>query len=521
MSARRLKALALTVVVSMLLALLAACGNTAGEGGTANGGGTEAGASAAASTGTEAGGGAASEGAAASTEAGGAEASSAAASEDAAASEGAASQDAAASGAAASEGAAASGAAAGGGSGAAGACPDQAQGQQITMWSPLTGPDGDEMTALAAQFSQENQSGITVQHVAQPEYLQKLNTAAAGNNLPDMTVIRVTDVPEMAARNVIKPMPEEVLNIIGGEDLASDFPEGVWNGGVYQDQRYSFPLDVNPQVLYYNKDLFEEAGITMPTDRPMTREEFEAAAEALNKDGVAGIAIGTLYSGETFFDMLLRQFGGSLANEEGTEATYNSEAGVEALTYLQELKQKYSPQIQGQGDPEVTQFQQGRAAMVIHGPWHISNLQRLPFTGFAMVPQIGDEYAVVGGSHQLALTTEDPAKQAAAGCWIAWLSENSVQWAKAGQVPARTSARESAELAEIAPAVAAFAEEAEAMTFLPPVPGIAAAVGAEGIGRAVNPVLLGQQSDIKAALDQAAQRSNQLIEQNAQTYGGG
>ncbi|HEY0733756.1 MAG TPA: ABC transporter substrate-binding protein [Herpetosiphonaceae bacterium] len=427
----------------------------------------------------------------------------------------------AASASAAASGAAASGAAspaASGAAGAAGECPEAAQGAQITMWSPLTGPDGDEMTALANQFSQDNPRGVKVQHVPQPEYIQKLNTAAAGKTLPDMTVIRVTDVPEMAARNIIRPMNDDLLGIAGV--TGDDFPEDVWNGGEYKDQRFSIPLDVNPQVLYYNKDLFQQAGITMPTDRPMNKEEFEAAAEKLNANGVAGIAVGTLYSGETFFDMLIRQYGGSLTNEEGTEAVYNSEAGVQALTYLRDLKQKYSPNIQGQGDPEVTQFQQGKAAMVIHGPWHISNLVKLPFTGFAMVPQIGDEYVVVGGSHQLALTTDDPAKQAAVGCWINWLSTNSVQWAKAGQVPARNSAREDAQLATIAPPVAAIAKEAESVQYPPVVPGIATATGSEGIGRVVNPVLLGQQADIKAGLDQAVQRSNQLIQQNAQQYGG-
>lgn len=496
------RTMALITVMSLLGVILAACG----------GGGGGAGASAG---GTASTGGAASAGGAAST--GGMASMGGMASESGAASTGAEASGGASAAASVGASAAASSAGTGGGQQAA-ACPDTAQGQQITMWSPLTGPDGDEMTALANQFSQDNPQGIKVQHVPQPEYLQKLNTAAAGGNLPDMTVIRVTDVPEMAARNILRPISEEVLGIIGAD--AADFPEAVWNGGEYKDQRYSIPLDVNPQVLYYNKDLFQQAGITMPTDRPMNRQEFEAAAEKLNANGVAGIAIGTLYSGETFFDMLIRQFGGNLYNEEGTEATFNSEEGVEALTYLQQLKQKYSPTIQGQGDPEVTQFQQGRAAMVIHGPWHISNLQRLPFTGFAMVPQIGDEYVVIGGSHQLAVTTDDAARQAAAGCWIAWLSENSVQWAKAGQVPARNSARESSELATVAPPVAAFAMEAESMQFPPSVPGLAGATGAEGIGRAVNPILLGQQSDIKAALDQAAQRSNQLIQQNAQQYGG-
>ncbi len=410
------------------------------------------------------------------------------------------------------------------GAGAAGgavtACPDTAQGAQVTMWSPLTGPDGAIMTQLATRFSQENAQGIQVQHVAQPEYLQKLNTAASGNTLPDMTVIRASDIAEMAARTVLKPLGDEALTILGGANLAAEFPEQVWNIGAYNGERYAIPLDVHPLVLYYNQDLFAQAGITMPTDRPMTKEEFEAAAEALNKDGVAGVAIGTHFGGENMFETLVEQFGGSVVNEDGTEATFNSDEGVRALTYLRDLQQKYSPTISGQGDPQVTAFQQGRAAMVIHGPWHIANLQKLPSTGVAMVPQFGDEFAVWGNSHQLALTTDDPARQAAAACWIGWLSENSVQWATAGQVPARESVRISDELTTVAPVITNFAEEVEQVVLRPSVPGIGSAIQAEGYGRAVNAVLLGQQTDIKAALDQAADRANQLLEQNRQTYSG-
>lgn len=400
------------------------------------------------------------------------------------------------------------------------ACPDTVQAAQITMWSPLTGPDGAIMTQLADRFSQENKHGIKVQHVAQPEYLQKLNTAAAGNNLPDMTVIRASDIAEMAARNVLKPMSADAQGIVGGTSIAAEFPEQAWSIGAYKDQRYAIPLDIHPLVLYYNKDLFQQAGITMPTGRPMNRQEFEAAVEKLNKDGVSGIAIGTHFGGENLFETLTEQFGGSVLNKEGTEATFNSEAGVRALTYLRDLRQKYSPTMSGQGDPEVKAFQAGKAAMVIHGPWHLSNLQKLPSTGVTMIPQFGDEFAVWGNSHQLALTSADPAKQAATACWIGWLSRNSAQWATAGQVPARKSARTSDELTSVAPAIANFAEEVEQVVLRPPVPGIGPAIQGEGYGRAVNAILLGQQSDIKAALDEAVQRSNQLMQQNAQQYGG-
>ena len=54
--------------------------------------------------------------------------------------------------------------------------------QTVTMWSPLTGPDGNTMTAMANQFTAENGMGITVMHVPQPDYVQKLN---ATSELPE------------------------------------------------------------------------------------------------------------------------------------------------------------------------------------------------------------------------------------------------------------------------------------------------------------------------------------------------
>jgi multiple sugar transport system substrate-binding protein len=399
---------------------------------------------------------------------------------------------------------------------AAGECPESARDQSIEMWSPLTGPDGDEMSALAVRFSEENELGITVQHVAQPDYVQKLNASAAANQLPAMTVVRVINVGELAARNVLKPMSDEVLNIFG-DDIGSHFPEQVWSAGEYNGERYSFPLDMHTLVMYYNKDMFEAAGLEAPGTEPMTREEFEAALTALQESGVQPISIGNAFQGATIFQTLIQQFGGGLTNAEGTEATFGSDAGVQALTYLRDLKQQYSPDVSGAGDPEVAVFKQGQAAIVFHGPWHISDLQRLDFVGFAPLPQIGDQYAVWAGSHQLALTTDDPAQQAAAGCWIAWLSENSVEWAKAGQVPARNEVRTSAELAEVAAPISTIAEAAGEAIILPQVPELEGALWGE-FGPVVDAVLMGEQEDIAGALNQAATNSQQIIDENAERY---
>lgn len=398
----------------------------------------------------------------------------------------------------------------------AGACPDGAKNQTVTMWSPLTGPDGNTMTDMANKFSAENGMGIKVSHVPQPDYIQKLNAAAAAKNLPEMTIVRAINIGEMAARNVLKPLTPDMLAIIG--DVQSDFPPQFWGAGDYKGKHYTIPLDAQALVLYYNKDMFKAAGLPEPAiDKPMTKEEFEKAADTLNKNGVAGFSLGTGFQGAVLFQTFIRQFGGAVSNNEGTKATYNSDAGVQALQYVADLKKKYSPSVSGEGDPEVKVFQQGKAAMVIHGPWHISDMEKLGFVGYAPVPQIGNEYAVWGGSHQFALTTDDPAKQLAVACWISWASKNSAEWAKAGNVPVRNSVRSSDQLTTIAPPVASYAKSAADVILLTASPGLEGALW-DQFGPAIDSVLLGQQTDIKKALDDAAAKSDKVLADNAAKY---
>jgi multiple sugar transport system substrate-binding protein len=395
-------------------------------------------------------------------------------------------------------------------------CPAGVEGKAIEMWSPFTGPDGDEMTALADRFSSENPCNITVTHIAQPDYVVKLNAAAAANQLPAMTAVRAINVAELAARNVLKPFKPEAVAVFG-DDIASDFPEDVWNVGLYKGERYSFPLDVHPFVMYYNKDMFAAAGVEEPGAEPWTREEFEDALAKLEASGVTPLSLGNGFQAGALFQALIRQYGGALTDEAGTTATYNSEAAVKALERIKELKDKYTPEVGGTGDPEVGVFKQGQAAITFHGPWHISDLQKLPFAGFAPLPTIGDQPATWGGSHQLALTTDDTATQIAAAMWINWLSEHSIDWAKAGQVPARSSVRNSAELSTAAEPISKVAESANIVVILPQVPELEGALWGQ-FGAVIDGYLAGDVTDAAAAFEEANAKSQQIMDENVEKY---
>ncbi len=110
----------------------------------------------------------------------------------------------------------------------------------------------------------------------------------------------------------------------------------------------------------------------------------------------------------------------------------------------------------------------------------------------------------------------DPCKDRAAAIFIKYMVENSVTWAKAGQIPASNSVRASAEFKAIEPQ-ATIASSVEYAFFPPSVPGITDAYGP--LGEAVGAVMNGTAPDIKAALDDAARRANEILAQNRATYG--
>jgi multiple sugar transport system substrate-binding protein len=139
--------------------------------------------------------------------------------------------------------------------------------------------------------------------------------------------------------------------------------------------------------------------------------------------------------------------------------------------------------------------------------------------GAAPVPQIGSAPAVWASSHNFVVTSQaqkDPNKLQAAKVFIAWISDHSIDWAKAGQIPARASVRETPEFQALEVQSIA-AQQLDHVKFPPAVPGIGE-VTTPTFELAVNEAVLGKKSP-KAALDEATSKANQLLAANQKKYG--
>jgi multiple sugar transport system substrate-binding protein len=219
--------------------------------------------------------------------------------------------------------------------------------------------------------------------------------------------------------------------------------------------------------------------------------------------------------------MLLYQHGGTSFNADGTEAVWNSEAGVQAMEWLLMAQSDWS-QPNLEVDAELNAFKGGTVGLIWNGIWQTTNVtgDGVEFDGRATaVPQIGSQPAAWGGSHQLTLPTQaepDSCKDAAAGAFISYLLDNSITWARGGQLPANNVVRGSAEFQEIEPQ-ASIAASAEHVFFPPSVPGITDAYAP--LDEAVSALMAGTATDVQASLDDAAGRANQILAENRDNYG--
>ena len=386
---------------------------------------------------------------------------------------------------------------------------------QLSYWNPFTGPDGPYMSRLVTSFN-SSQSNIKVQMTTQAEYPTKLDTAAASDTLPDIAIINEDQIATEAFRHIIRPM-DAYLPQLGYS--SSDFPALAWNISQVAGKRYAIPLSIVPLTMYYNADLLKKAGITSP---PKTAADFAAAAAAVTTGKQHGFQITAGFPVQQIFQQLLHQYGGSEFSTDGTQATWNSAAGVQALQWMKNAQSKYSaPKLPV--DADLNSFKSGTVGMIWNGIWQATNVtgQGVDFNGqAAATPQIGTQPATWAGMASLALPVHkkgiDKCKDNAAVTFIKYLETNAVQWSGAGNVPAYNTVRNSSQLKAL-PLQSALATAVENPVFPPAIPGVADAFAP--LSDAVGAIMAGTSSDIKGTLDKAASRANQILAQNKQKYG--
>lgn len=377
----------------------------------------------------------------------------------------------------------------------------------ILFWSPFSGADGPFMKKIVDKYN-SSQDQYKVNFVIQPngEYYKQLDVAlSTAKERPDLMIMHVDNVPTYVDKD----------QLLALDDIASssgiskeDYAEAPVEYATIDGKWYTIPLDIHPVIMYYNKDLFEKAGIS---SAPTNRAEFEdAVAKLTDKDkGVYGYVLPTLWPQQFIFPSLVWQNGGELW--DGSDVAYNSPEAVEMVSWMRSLvDQGYSPG-NVQQDGENTLFLQGKNAIQFNGPWMKSQFDEAGLNyGVAPIPQIGKvKAAAFAGSHGFVIpkAVTDEAKLAGIGDFLKYVADNSIEWAESGQALASKKMVESEEFQKLE-VQSNIAKGFADVQFAPNV--LNWGTISEPIWGELNNALLGKK-DTQKAMDDAVAKSRQAM----------
>jgi len=388
----------------------------------------------------------------------------------------------------------------------------------ISFWNGWTGGAAPVLVPkLIDKFNSEHKN-IVVKDVPQEwaAIASKMPLAIKAGKGPDVAVLHGDDLATYAAQNLLLKS-DSIVKGLGYS--ASDFPKGVFDKGNYKGAQYAVPWSVTPLGLYVNKTVAAQGGTTtVPTDQA----SYTASLEALKGAGVQGEWVDSyVFTGTFELESLIWQFGGDLFNKDVTEATFNSEAGVKALTWMTDLvKNGYSPSNVAQ-DGNIKGLIAGQTAYNWNGVWQTTNTAFADLSWEAApVPQIGTEKAVWSSSTHWVFPAnkgQDKNKTAAAATFVKWMNDNSAGWAETGELPADNTVRNDPSLLTTYPNLKPFMDELEYAHYETVSPGISEATAT--ITTALSEALTGKKSP-KEALDDGKAKADQILKQNQAKYGG-
>lgn len=332
----------------------------------------------------------------------------------------------------------------------------EVNGTTITFWHSMGGVNGEAVTALVDKFNSENEFGITVEAQYQGEYddsINKLKSAQMGNLGADLVQIYEIGTRFMIESGWAVPMQ----NMIDADNFdTSKLEENLLAYYTIDDKLYSMPFNSSTPLMYYNKDMFEKAGIT---EVPTSLEGILEIGDKMMNEGGAKQAISLGIYG-WFYEQFLGKQGldyvdnGNGRDDIATKVVFDENGGAEnIMTVWKELYDAgYAPNVGKGGDSGLAEFSAGTSAITLGSTASLKQiLQDVNGkfeVGTAYFPSVkdSDEGGVsIGGASLWALNNNDPKKLRATWEFVKFLisAESQAFWnAQTGYFPVTTEAHE-------------------------------------------------------------------------------
>jgi len=397
--------------------------------------------------------------------------------------------------------------------------PPEREAVTIDFWHALTGVHFDAVQATVDAFHAA-QDYVRVEHIFQgnPTQLNQLVMASAmAGTLPHLGNPQIVQISQYIENNFIhslNPFIEDAERGLSQAEL--DDIVGIFTDmNMWGDQRFSVPFGKSTRVLFYNQEMFANAGLQPPT----TWAEVREFAEILTTENTVGFGFENAWGAE--FQALQAQHGGVHIDEVARQARFAEAPGLAAMNWIAELVLSPYGRLAGEDGFMSGVFGSGGVAMYIGssaGIPHVAGAMQPGMTwGTAPTPTL-DGFQAVQFAGPDAVMFINP-NHSDAETWGAWEflrftlePEITAQFAiNSGYIPVRYSALELPFFVEYLsenPTYRAATEQFE-NGFFPPRLTESAEIGSI-LSEQQELILLGM-AEVEAAMQYAQDRANEIL----------
>jgi multiple sugar transport system substrate-binding protein len=222
---------------------------------------------------------------------------------------------------------------------------------------------------MADEFEGKNPGiKIDIQVTGWSDYWTMLEAAATGGSLPDTFWMHSNEIYRYASNGMLMDLTDKINK---SDDVKlSNYPEGLVKIYNLNNKQYAIPKDYDTIGLWYNKTMFDKAGISYPDETWNWDKLYEAAKKLTTGDGKQYGFLAPLHNQEGYYNFVY-QNGGTIITDDKVSG-YDNPKTIEAMKYyVRFVSEGLSPKIFDDAARAET-LQNGLCAMGFFGSWNLS-----------------------------------------------------------------------------------------------------------------------------------------------------
>lgn len=238
----------------------------------------------------------------------------------------------------------------------------------IQFWNGWTGSDGQVLMEYVDKFNETNKWNITVEMDMSSEFRDKITTAMAADAAPALILGNAAD--KYTYDGKLRKLDEIWDNTdIKKEDFVSSYLDSLST----DDGLYGVPFQISSYVMYWNKDLFEKAGLD-PETPPATYDEWTEMAQKLTDPDSHVYGSGLSYTNVGADACIMQMFGGLEVTEQDGKWHANFENNQGYIDFVSWFKTQFDNGLNPTESDLDTMFVSNQLGLYITGAWLMADL---------------------------------------------------------------------------------------------------------------------------------------------------